>query len=214
MQKDSYAPSKTQLTVIQHGFISFTLPRGGVSKRCESEEDDDANSIIAQIVAAIVPQAAVLCSWGKDAARSRRVCCKSATSLPQVNAKPNTPAKQAHNNTETATQQLQSSQGCGLRTSGRRAIRSHPRCNVVGELSLGASLVPRSACPCGRGKVAARSAILRHFFGLFFWGSFLARKRFFLGSVARPKFRYGAFLTFSRFRWRKLPNFTKKCRKS
>lgn len=150
----------------------------------------------------------------KDATNLLQVCPEPATSQRQANAKPNTPTKQAHNNTETATQQLQSSQSCGLRASGRRAIRPHPRCNVVGELSRVASLVPRSACPCGWGKVAARSAIIRHFFGLFFLGSFLARKRFFLGSVARPKFRYGVFLTFSRFRWRKLPIFTQKCLKS
>ena len=119
----------------------------------------------------------------KDATNLLQVCHKPTPSLRQANAKPTPATKQAHNNTETATQQLQSSQGCGLRTSGRRAIRLRQGRGKVGELPLGASLVPRSACPCGRGKVAARSAIIRHFFGLFFLGSFLARKRFFLGCL-------------------------------
>ena len=184
---------------------------------------------------------------GKDAARSRRVCCRSAPSLPQANAKP-TPSQTHPQNRHTIMRK-----------------QPHNNCRV----SQVAAIVPQAAVLCSWGKVAARSVIetqhttthrdthtplfrfpcgkvgggggrlafpscsdaarrrpfgrihavglLGCFWALFwalFLGSFLARKRFFLGSVARPKFRYGAFPTLSRFRWRKLPIFTKKCLKS
>ena len=199
--------------------------RGGRKKGCESEEDAAAESIKSQIVAAIVPQAAVPCGWGKDEARTRQGCHKDAARMRQGRGKDAaSPPRACHKPTPSQTHPQ------NRHTTMRK--QPHNNCRAVQV----AAIVPQAAVPCGRihaatlsescpwvprsflarrvPAVAARSRQCRRFFGLFFLGSFLARKRFFLGSVARPKFRYGAFLTLSRFRWRKLPIFTKKCRKS